>query len=166
MSKNGEFAKLCAALPGLSPDELAQLRLRIGFLARDTPAPAAGTRRTSGSDWLLRGIGDELHRRGLSGSGKIPAQKLRADWDEVSARMQADLLHALGDKGDRSTGALGALTARVLADWLAAGRVPISPKTMLQNVEKVFTALDEAFPGYVQAGMLRCCLTPELVGVE
>lgn len=170
MSKHAagdEFAELCAALPGLTPAQLDALRLRVAFLrGEDAPPTAPGGPRADGADWLARGIEDELRRRGLLGSGRLPATKLRSDWAEVSKRLRADLLAALGEAGERKTSALGRLAARALADWLAAGRVPVSPRTMVGNAEKVFAALDAAFPGYVGAGLLRCCLDPKLVGAD
>lgn len=157
-----EFDRVCAALTQLSPDELEKVRTRAGFLAGDQ-----GSKRSSvdDRDWLLRGIEDELRRRGIIGRGALPAERIAPGWKKTSAAARADLEHALGDPADpRRLAALGALAARTLADYLAGGGVPVTPRTMLVNAGKVLTALDAQFPGYAEAGLLGCCLDAGLVG--
>lgn len=164
-----EFSRICALLPELTPAELAAVRLRAGFLGGGSgAAPAQEDHFTD--DWLLRGLEDELRRRGLLGRGRAPVVRLVPDWAKRSAKVRTDLLGFLGFLGrsgggvKRSEAALGRLAARALADYLAAGRVPVSPKTLLTNVDKVLLAIDAAFPGYLEAGLLGCCLDPALVG--
>jgi hypothetical protein len=168
--KDAEFARVCAELPKLTPAQLEQVRLRAGFLAGTSgtrDATPALVHAPEDDDWLLRGIEAELRRRGVLGRGRVPAARLVPDWAARSAKARADLLGYLrsGAGGSaRDEAALGRLAARALADYLARGRVPVGPKTLLANVDKVLSAIDAAFPGYLEAGLLRCCLDPAAVG--
>ncbi len=155
-----DFADLCKMLPSLSGQEREQVRLRLGQLS---PQPTLGGE----PDWLLRGIEDELRRRGLLGSGHLPAVRIYAKWPTLSEDVRADLQERLGIGGRKRRApwaALGRLAARSLADYLTGGGIRVSPRTMLQNADKVFVAIDDQFPGYMEAGVLRCCLDPKLVG--
>lgn len=159
----GRFEELCAALPELSEEQLRAVRLRVDFLlgAPATPAPVSG----GWDDWLLRGLEHELRRRGILGRGRLPVARLAPKWPQTSAQLRADLTGAYGPGfGPRAEAALGKLVAVALVDWMTAVRVPVGPATVLRNVGNVWVALDEAFPGYVGAGMLRSCLDPGQVG--
>ena len=173
MSRNprdGEFARVCALLPTLTPAELEQVRLRVGFLGEPGGEPVAGRpARDDDHDWLLRGIEDELRRRGLLGAtARLPAAKLVPTWAKISLAVRADLDRAVarGGRWRHPQVALGRCVARALASWLVAGRIRVTPRTMLQNVDKIMVALDDAFPGYVEAGLLHCALDPGLAGAE
>lgn len=41
-----------------------------------------------------------------------------------------------------------------LRDYLVSTRLPITARTMLQNVDKLEYAVDQQFPGYLRAGLL------------
>lgn len=160
------FSDLCASLTELTPAELEQVRLRAAFLSGGSAASPAALDDVD-DDWLLRGIGEELKRRGVTGSARMQADQVDPRWREKSAQLRADLVRAHGGTvGARTATALGRMVARALADWLVAARVPLGPRTMLKNVGSAWVAIEEAFPGYVEAGMLRCCLDPELIGMD
>lgn len=166
-----EFSRICALLPELTPEELAELRLRAKFLGGSTAPPVAPEkpRDRSEADWLLRGIEDELRRRGVTGSGRLPVDRIAPGWSKTSAGVRADLRSHVergGAHWRHPWAALGRVAARTLADYLARGRVKVTPRTMLLNADKIMAALDDQFPGYVESGMLHCCLDPKLVGSE
>jgi hypothetical protein len=163
---DSEFARICAVLPVLTPAELEQVRARAGFLAGT--ATTGSPRPADEPDWLVRGIEDELRRRGLLGTGKLPATKLVPAWAATSAAVRADLRRAVERTRPwrHPWAALGRAAARALASWLVAAHIPVTPRTMLLNADKTLLALDAAFPGYVEAGLLHCALDPKLVGVD
>lgn len=159
-----EFDHICEVLPRLTPRQLEQVRLRLGFLAPDEAVPPTAR---EDHDWLLRGLEAELRRRGVLGRGRVPAERIVPDWRKTSTTVRDDLVAALGGRPDvRRLDALGRLVARTLADYLAGGGVPVGPKTLLTNAGKALVALDAQFPGYAEAGLLGCCLDPRLVGVD
>jgi hypothetical protein len=47
--------------------------------------------------------------------------------------------------------------AEVLAARLEKRGVPISPLTLLNNVDKIPSSVEDAFPGYLEAGVLASC---------
>lgn len=170
-SAPNDYAKICELLPRLTAEQLAQVRLRAKFLDENaSPAPRAERPAARAAeddyDWLARGIEDELRRRGLLGSGRLPAERIVPGWTATSAAVREDLRRHLevgGHKWRHPWVALGRVAARVLADYLTAGRVRVMPRTMLQNTDKMLLAIDSQFPGYLASGMLHCCLDPRLV---
>jgi hypothetical protein len=112
------------------------------------------------SDWLLTGILHELSRRGLHYHGQIDVSiiRLAPNYGDVAASMRDELVHEFKRSHPQPKYAellaLGSVTARALAEYLIRVRAPVGLKTMLQNVGKVFEALDVSYPGYVQSGFL------------
>ena len=139
-------------LPELSAAELVQVRARVGFLvgssAKDT---------NSNHDWLLEGFTLELRRRGLwSRAQTVPKRLLPTDYAAKAASIREHLLKGRGGLKLRSNESmiLGAAAASVLANYLIRAKVPVTPKTLFNNLEKVPVALEAAFPGYWAAGLL------------
>lgn len=164
-----DYRRVCEALPQLSREELADLRRRATFLmggrAQDGEAqqPARDDR-----DWLLRGIEDELRRRGVTGRRPLVVDRILPSswpWAEVSAAARSDLTAALGAPPDpRQLAALGQLAARCLATLLESRDIPVGPRTMLRSADRTMEAVDAQFPGYAARGLLHCALQPDLVG--
>ena len=165
------FSQICELLFKLSQDELDQLRKRIRFLLDNKPeivvsddTPYIGL---VGYDWLLMGIESELKRVGLFNQrGRLPVARLNPEWEEVSAEMRVELSRHLPHLERHNWVAFGVLCAGVLIHYLEAGGIPVGPKTMLNNVDKILLALEAQFPGYLRSGMLRHCLDTDTVGMK
>lgn len=52
------------------------------------------------------------------------------------------------------------LLLECLCHWLKSINVPLSPKNVLNNIEKLEHAVDQEYPGYLDAGILSFVLTP------
>ena len=152
--------QVASLLLDLQPDELKQIRLRVTtLLSGKTAAVLSGKPVTQ--DWLLEGITLELRRRGLwSQKAKLPVKGLAPNYLDAASLICEQLLKAMqGPMPATLQMQLGLLVARALADYLLLIHVPVGPKTMLQNVDKLLLAVDESYPGYVEAGILRLCLS-------
>jgi hypothetical protein len=64
--------------------------------------------------------------------------------------------------------ALVELALRCLASDLHTRGIEATPKRLIDNLERIYIAIDHAFPGYVEAGLLHelIRLTPERVAAE
>jgi hypothetical protein len=142
-------------LPKLSRAELREVEKHCRALAS-----LSGHSDEPADDWLITGIKTELQRRGLI--------RARFPWKELAPPKFAALCAAtsealLGAFTPPLTSperfALGRLAGRALADYLERhdGRGHVSAKAMLANIDKVPTALEASFPGYLAAGLLRLC---------
>lgn len=163
------FDDVCNALTRFSSSELEDVKRRVNFLNGGKEKAPSTKPQSAAYDWLLAGIEEELRRRGLIGRGALPASRICPKWEEMSETVRADLkahLEMGGKRWRHPWVSLGRLSARVLADYLSAGQIKVSPRTMLNNADKILMALDDQFPGYAAAGMLHCCLDPKLVGVD
>jgi hypothetical protein len=180
------FEKVCALLPKLSGEELSKVKHRVQFLSNpSTPDNRYGEeppkretkvktkkeamkRASPGYDWLAAGFEAELRRRGVLGQEqRLGADRIRTDWASASEEMRTALGKHLAQSPGRTPWiAFGSLAARALAIYLEKGRVPVGPKTMVQNVDKVLLALEGQYPGYMEAGLLHSCLDPKLVGLR
>ena len=112
-------------------------------------------------DWLLLGLTGELRRRGLwARTCPLPAKLLPTDYAEKAEHVRQHLLKGYNSPNPRTVErmALGGLAGSVLADYLTKIRVPVTPKTVLINVEKVPVALEESFPGYWGQKLLGFCI--------
>jgi hypothetical protein len=66
-----------------------------------------------------------------------------------------------GKKPDRTLrNGMRQLMLNCLRDWVKGSGTPLSPKTLLQNIDKLEHAVDHEYPGYIDAGMLGLALTP------
>jgi hypothetical protein len=150
------FDTLLKALPQLKPAELVQVQQRVSFLLRTTTKT-----KSVSQDWLLEGLTGELRRRGLwAGTGQLPVKLLPVDYAEKAEAVRQHLLQGYAKPNPRTVEcmALGGLAGGMLVDYLIKLHVPVSPKTLLANVEKVPVALEEAFPGYWAQKLLGFCI--------
>jgi hypothetical protein len=69
---------------------------------------------------------------------------------------------------DEDRQALVALALRCLASDMRTRGLEVTPRKILENLERLYIAIDTAFPGYVEAGLLHMLirLTPEPVAAE
>ena len=109
---------------------------------------------------MLDGITSELRRRGLWSRSPVPKKLLPEGFAEKSVVVREHLLKGLTKPNPRPAErmALGALAAAALADYLTKVQVPVGPKTLLNNIEKVPLALEESFPGYWAQKLLGFCV--------
>lgn len=156
--QNSSLPEVLKHLPKLSGKELEEVRLKVGALLA---LSGTSTGPTLSQDWLLDGITAELRRRGLwLRAYPIPHKLLPPEYQAKSEGVRAHLLRGLGATVIRPVQrmSLGGLAASVLADYLVKRKVAVGPKTLLGNVEKVPGALEEAFPGYWEQGLLGFCI--------
>ena len=154
MSKQ-ELAIILKNLPSLTPEELEKVRQRISVLLGLAPEPF------NTQDWLLTGVTEELRRRGLwMKSYPIPSRLLPNKYTAKSKVLQEFLLEGLGNNKPQRTEclAIAIIATRCLTDWLERSKVPISPRTVLFNLDKIPTALEYSFPGYWAQGLLGVVL--------
>lgn len=145
-------------LPSLTKKELEEIRLKAGaLLSLSSEAPPSALT----EDWLLDGITLELRRRGLwLRTYPIPKKLLPDGYSAKASAVRSHLLKGVGTTvvNPAQRMSLGELAGSALADFLLRRKVPVGPKTLLGNVEKVPGALEEAFPGYWEQGLLGFCL--------
>jgi hypothetical protein len=116
-------------------------------------------RTASPVDYLLEGTHEELRRRGLLGvKARIASRFYPANFAHVSVAVRTQLEHCVGRPlSSAEQVQLGRVAARALSDYLSKGVAGISPKRMVENFDKIPVALDSAFPGYLESGVLPFC---------
>lgn len=141
-------------LPKLKLAELEQIRKRIDFLLGTKP------KCEESQDWLLEGLAVELRRRGLWTAGRIPARLIPSNYSDKSETVRQHLLKGLAEPNPRliERMSLAGLAGSVLMDYLQKIHVPVTPKTVLINIEKMPVALEGAFPGYWSQKLLGFCI--------
>jgi hypothetical protein len=80
----------------------------------------------------------------------------RAAWSSAVGYLDdfvADVKPVRHPDDDRA--ALTALTLRCLASDMQLRNVEVTPKKILDNLQRLYTAVDAAFPGYIEAGLLH-----------
>lgn len=148
------LSSVLKTLPKFKPAELEQIRQRISFLLGTKP------KSKDNQDWLLEGITIELRKRGLWAGGMLPQRLTPTDYPAKAELVKQHLLRGIADPNPRliERMSLAGLAGAVLMDYLQKIRVPVTPKTVLINIEKVPVALEEAFPGYWSQKLLGFCI--------
>jgi hypothetical protein len=146
------FDAIRKALPQLSARHISQLQQLLE--AFYTPKPVLD----SETDWLLSGIEDEMERRGIGCpplTPKIVNNKMFAE-----ARKVRELLERSAQRGRTTLTttqwyALGRTSAKCLAR-LIEQQLGLRPTVglMLNKIARVTEALDNGFPGYLEAGLI------------
>lgn len=146
------------ALPQLNADELKVVRSRVGASSSLAGSSTVEATLGNGGDYLLEGLCQELRRRGALGREKrLPARLIPQGYAEKAADVRDYFAKHLGTLSAGELSALGQLMGEALALYLEKRGVPIAPSTLLNNISKVPTAVDAAFPGYLEAGVLSSC---------
>lgn len=156
-------SQIIALLPKLTHAELAEVRTAIKMLGAldGGPAPAAPTQ---GDDWLLSGIATYLVRRGLLPESKAFFELKRRDaYKQYLSKLPALMgfltkLEQDNKLGRRHRITVAFLCARSLGDMLER-RNYFSVGAMLSQIDKMPEALDNAYPGYIEAGLFGFILT-------
>lgn len=157
-------SQIIAAIPKLTPADLAKVEAAIkaakNFVGSTQQSPAE-----YGSDALLNGIGQYLvNRKLLASMGKVIGLTYRDAFKQYRAKAPnvIDYLGQLlsGADAERRAAAWAKLTflsAQALGAWLEKRKL-MSVSTMLSQIDKIPEALEEAYPGYASAGMVRFLL--------
>ena len=118
---------------------------------------AGGYTTAQNSDWLLYGFQSELKARGLGATipsaFRIKSMRSFKAYGPKSEKIREALELAVPDLSMPEQVALGIIVARALANYISAW-TELSLESMLHNVGRTMEALDSAFPGYLDAGML------------
>lgn len=150
-----ELQEVIRRLPHLSKSELGEVRKRLQVLGVVDKAPGVDK-----DDWLLTGISEELRKRGVWAKGLTVPTEISKNYATKAKAVREHLLAGFAVPPARMAElmALGALAGQVLAQWLVRHKVPVRAKTMLDNVEKLPAALEDAFPNYWASRALGICL--------
>jgi len=155
MPSLSELQRIINQLPKLTPAERNQLRQVLAFLDGGKSAKPLPSKSTD--DWLLPGLAHEVKRRGGSHPplNDTTLNKLAPGYVADSLRVCRHLKDGLPVtiKHEQLL-AMGRVVARALADYLQNAGVPIGLKVMLNNVAKMSEAIEQSFPGYLEAGWL------------
>jgi len=148
-------------LPSLAAADLEHVRDKAAaVLAMGPRGSTKSPKQVSHDNYLLDGIAHELKRRGILARDELLQAAHR--YPDSIKRAEAIWAHLMGRMpGLRAVemAALGKLVGRTLAEWLETRSKPVavSPGTMVRNLSNVLVALDSAFPGYLEAGLLSWC---------
>lgn len=154
MNPNPDLTIILAKLPMLTErSELEQVKLRLDALLSTTTTKSIKTR-TLHVDWLTEGIIGEMRRRGLVAKKHVDPFRPDSYANSVT-EVQAWLL----TKSSRALTPpekllLGSIVAHALADFLPTDKSPLTLRRMFYAISRVGEALEWAFPGYLQSGML------------
>ena len=145
------LSQVLELLPQLDAEQLEEVRNHLNALESLTAAPSTE------NDWLLQGVVAELRDRGL---GETVPERLRLTnrrqyhgYIDKSARVRKFLEENLPGLTRMERSQLGRLAASCLAEFIAKFRT-VSLAGMLQSIDLVPAAVEEAFPDYVRTGSL------------
>jgi hypothetical protein len=159
------FQTLLCQLPTFSQDELKQIKTRVSaLLGSDAAVPIEDEFKL---DWLTEGILHVLKARGLM-IGNLPLKQIKrmapTDYAARCTRVRDFLLkrESPAFQGPALT-ALGRKVAEALVEhimsWNTKGK-GIGLPLVLACIDKVPEALDAAFPGYLESGLLYLIVRP------
>lgn len=139
-------------LTTLKDDELRALHARVGALLE--------SKRAEGDEQLLfTAIAQQLDAKGQTWSLGMLARN--ALYTQFQSRCLATTIYV--DRFFQPKNRLERLKAfrlltRVLLRFLENARVPITLKTVVQNLDKIPRLVDDEFPGYLESGVLPMLL--------
>ena len=160
-----DLSTVANILPRLDGSELLKVRDKASALLALTttnPSPAAPLNGAH-TDYLFEGVVAELRRRGLLGRDKRPNNKsVPVSYATDAHRIRSLLNEHVGGRGFSAAeyAFLGQLAIRCLASYLETHKSdePISCNLLCRKISKVPQALDESYPGYLEAGILPFAL--------
>ena len=154
------FEELTQAIPNLSREQLTNLKARISFLLDNSIVgkarkDARNGERTTGQDFYHQ-LATVLTQHGYA---YLPYSAFAGTnlFRQFNVRLETiDLL--LEQAGNPTSTRLRAhflrCTAQCIVRSLEANHVPVSLRTAVLNMDKAPQYIDDAFPGYIAAGML------------
>ena len=151
-----EFDALVRRLPELTKNQMTTLRRHLLFLIDDKESGSVAN-----EDWILHGIVTVLNERGLGymipPHFRIKKSRSFAGYETSADRVRTLLTDAIPEMTVTEQRSLGVIAARALADYISQWS-SVSFDSLMRNVSKIPEALDEAFPGYTQSGLMRFIL--------
>jgi hypothetical protein len=156
---NNKLDAILAELPELSVDDLLIIQKHIEALL------STATVESTGDDWLLPNILEEIKDRGLSCTipnyFKIKKRNAYNGYLRKSEDIRNSLERSLPGLAKVQRYALGRACAKTLAEYLVKdNQFELSLDIMLRKVELIPLALEYAFPGYASGGLLPILLKP------
>lgn len=150
--------EIIEALPRLSPDEVKRIRDHSGFLTRDGSTQVQDKHGTEDQREVYRALSWELHRLGYSALpplGIVLGMAFGHKIVKQSPRLRAfaDRCVPGGSRSDRS--ALYRTFMLVLTRSVAQQNLPVSLKTLVDQLDRVPGLVSRAFPGYIESGLGR-----------
>ena len=146
-----KFNEILTSLPRLSPEELSEVRQRVTALSSLDGIVVT-------DDWLLQGIVQVITDRGLGDTVparfRITNRRQFHGYLDKAEKVRNTVLQAFPEARKIDKISLGRLLAQSLATRIEEFR-SLSLNAMLQHVDLALPALDQSFPGYLQAGFLK-----------
>jgi hypothetical protein len=106
-------------------------------------------------DYLLDGIAATMKKRGLmSRDAHITRRQIPDNYDKDAHTVRKTLFASVGRLSAVEYASLGQVCADCLAKFLEERGVPISVKSLAQQIAKVPQAVDRFYPDYLKAGLL------------
>lgn len=167
---SGTVSDVAKLLTKCNPDELREIEVKVRGLLRikgekSSPRQEEGPKEEPLGSWLVDGIIFELRKRGLlKRDGPVMLAPLLpsspSQFGYLCGQLEETLIWGTGEDklSYQEKLILGRVAASALATWLAKSirtEKTISPKIMFLNVKNTLVALDDSFPGYVKARILR-----------
>jgi hypothetical protein len=157
MMDASDYKHLTDQLPILTKKQMADLRARLLLLMGERERASI-----SNADWILDGIMTVVQERGLGHmvppNFRIRKNRSFSSYETVADRVRQLLDTAVPNMSLVEQRGMGVLAARALADYVGEWS-EVSFENLLRNVGKIPEALDAAFPGYIDSGMLSFVLT-------
>jgi len=148
------YQSICEELPLLTNKQRDDIRKRCAFLNQSAATKSDGA---EDSDWILEGILHESQHRGIyvGRSFHIKRSGSFASFATKSAGVRELLTECAPGLSPIQYVALGQVCARELANHLTARfNTPPSFKLLMDRVDWIPTALEEAYPGYMASKLL------------
>lgn len=154
---------LLESLGTLEPRDLRQVALKTKALLAlngHSTAPNSEDRFSTenGDDYLMEGIYAALRREGLLSPGRrVPQRSIPPGYAQKSADVRVMLESRLDKLSRQDKVALGQLCGEALLKNMKRIGCPLTPSAALDRVHRIPLALDDAYPGYLKAGLLSSC---------
>lgn len=152
-----DYESIIGSLPSLSKTQLAEVKKRATALASLSRSLEVEQSPVEDEDWLLHGVLSELRRRGLDHRPfNIRNPASFAGFSTQSASVRETLVLAAPDLTAVQRRVLGEIAAYELARYLQSWKKApeINRETMLRYISRVPEAVETAYPGYLEAGLL------------
>ena len=146
------YQQVLEALPTLGRKDLNEVRKRCIVLSQGRVEPREVP--VEDEDWLLLGVLHELTRRGLDGRVfRLKSTGSYAGFASQSERVREVLMLAAPDLTAVERRALGRVAAKALANYITW--TAVTRDSLLTYISRVPVAIDAAYPGYLEHGMLK-----------
>lgn len=162
-----DYQDILNALPFLDRSQLEQVKKRVNLNIQGKTGRTVNS--LEGEDWLLEGIKAELKRRGIDQTPLPFVLKNNTafkGFNTKSARVRELLEKAAPGLSLVERRYLGEVSVKELARYIEtwqpkAGqdKVAVSLYSLLHHVDRIPEALNNSFPGYIEAQMLGIIIT-------